>query len=95
MLGSYSAARVDQAAARTTFAEPFHNRIYFAGEAISPPAHNSEPGAYLTGPSAATSIFDQIGTPRLATPASGAGTLIGLGAGQRRPLLENEPFECI
>ena len=60
-MGSYSAARVGKVAARATLAKPIDNRLYFAGEAISTTAHSSLHGAYLTGQSAAKSIFDQLG----------------------------------
>jgi monoamine oxidase len=59
--GSYSAARVGKVAARATLAEPLDDRLYFAGEAISTTSHSSLHGAYLTGQSAATSIFEHLG----------------------------------
>jgi monoamine oxidase len=61
--GSYSAARAGKVGARATLATPLDNRLYFAGEAISTYAHSSLHGAYLTGQSAATSIFDHLGVP--------------------------------
>jgi monoamine oxidase len=63
-MGSYSAARVGKVGARATLATPLDNRLYFAGEAISTYAHSSLHGAYLTGQTAATSIFDHLSAPQ-------------------------------
>jgi monoamine oxidase len=69
-LGSYSAARVGEVAARATLAEPLDDRLYFAGEAVSTTSHSSLHGAYLTGQAAATSIFDRLGASREEPPGA-------------------------
>lgn len=61
-MGSYSAARVGKVGARATLQKPLDNRLYFAGEAISTNAHSSLHGAFLTGQSAAMSIFERLGS---------------------------------
>lgn len=55
-LGSYSYARPGQAAMRERLAAPVGDRLFFAGEAVSPTHYSTAHGAYLTGVEAARRI---------------------------------------
>ncbi|WP_062012765.1 FAD-dependent oxidoreductase [Aureimonas sp. AU4] len=55
-LGSYSYARPGMARMRERLAEPVGERLFFAGEAVSPTHYSTAHGAYLTGVEAARRI---------------------------------------
>ncbi|MDE1173351.1 MAG: NAD(P)/FAD-dependent oxidoreductase [Parvibaculaceae bacterium] len=55
-LGAYSCAKPGEAHRRAVLAEPVHDRLFLAGEAISPDWFSTVHGAYLTGMDAAQKI---------------------------------------
>ncbi|MBB3950346.1 flavin monoamine oxidase family protein [Aureimonas jatrophae] len=55
-LGSYSYARPGMALMRERLGEPVDERLFFAGEAVSPTHYSTAHGAYLTGIEAARRI---------------------------------------
>lgn len=64
--GAYSCARPGQGAARAAFAEPVHDRIFFAGEHVHPTFMATAHGAYETGILAAAKALAAAG---LSVPA--------------------------
>ena len=59
--GSYSHALPGHAAARRVLAEPWHDRIFFAGEACSPTDFSTAHGALATGEAAADAALASLG----------------------------------
>jgi monoamine oxidase len=56
-LGSYSYARPGHAGDRARLAEPVDDRLFFAGEAVSPNDYSTAHGAFMTGEAAAEQIL--------------------------------------
>ncbi len=55
--GAYSHARVGRSGARALLAAPVGERLFFAGEAVSPHAFSTAHGAYETGVAAAEAVL--------------------------------------
>ena len=62
--GAYSHALPGQAAARATLAQPYDNRLFFAGEATHRTDFSTAHGAYLTGLRAAEEALSCLGPAR-------------------------------
>jgi monoamine oxidase len=62
--GAYSHARVGQAGARAILGEPVGERLFFAGEAVSPHAFSTAHGAFETGVAAAEGALRVVGQSR-------------------------------
>lgn len=72
-LGSYSAAKPGQAKMRDVLAEPVADRVFFAGEACSPPRFNgSLAGAYVSAQEASRKLLASLTARSTAAEPSGS-----------------------